>query len=573
MKKLLFLFALISATFLNAQIQPLDQWRTKGNSFTTNTNWLGTNNNFSLRVRTNGIERFVIDTTAFAKFYFNGYNVNFGTGGTVLYSNSGWSTTGNSGLSYATNFLGTSDNKSILFKTNNVLTGKLDSLGNLSIFGKSAGNTNLSINSPTTQIGTLNYIENGTTNWAQYNNPGVTDKPMVWFDGTSGTNSMLLAVGSLTTVNTPRATSNFVGSNLGTAAANYPSMRLTGTGSKESTWFVTNSNHALLPSISGIYSNATNGFCITDGTTQFFHVGNTGTNKNYLLNDLALGTASYVANAGLEVRKTVEQFRASYDASNYFNITVNSTGSAVMGLTGSTGTLSTPNKFTVGASNNASMTVSGQSFFNANAIFGSTSEFQGTMTASCSINCNLTGANIKVFPVTTEGFIVGRRGASAGTKCIGINGDANSNGVIDVTNADLIFTKSASTETWRINTFGNLNNYGSTSSGQMLGVVGTASITGLVTSGGGIKIATAQTLNFASGTNTRAGNATLVGGTITVANTSVGANTLVILTRKTSGGTIGTAITYTISNGTSFTITSDNILDTSTFSYMLIENN
>ena len=79
-------------------------------------------------------------------------------------------------------------------------------------------------------------------------------------------------------------------------------------------------------------------------------------------------------------------------------------------------------------------------------------------------------------------------------------------------------------------------------------------------------------LTLPSGSNKRAGSATLVAGTITVSNTSVTANTVVMLTRKTSGGTIGTAITYTLSAGASFTINSDNILDTSTFVWVLIEN-
>lgn len=78
-------------------------------------------------------------------------------------------------------------------------------------------------------------------------------------------------------------------------------------------------------------------------------------------------------------------------------------------------------------------------------------------------------------------------------------------------------------------------------------------------------------LTYKSGTGARAGNATLVGGTVTVTNTTVTANTIVMLTRKTSGGTIGTAITYTLSAATSFTINSDNPLDTSTFSYVLHE--
>lgn len=78
-------------------------------------------------------------------------------------------------------------------------------------------------------------------------------------------------------------------------------------------------------------------------------------------------------------------------------------------------------------------------------------------------------------------------------------------------------------------------------------------------------------LAFSSGTNQRAGNATLVAGTVTVANTSVTGNTIVLITRKTSGGTIGLAITYTVSTGVSFTINSDSAIDTSTFSYFLIE--
>lgn len=78
-------------------------------------------------------------------------------------------------------------------------------------------------------------------------------------------------------------------------------------------------------------------------------------------------------------------------------------------------------------------------------------------------------------------------------------------------------------------------------------------------------------LSITAGANQRAGNATLIGGSITVNNTSVTANTVVMLTRKSTGGTIGFAVTYTVSAGVSFTISSDNVLDTSTYSYLLIE--
>lgn len=106
-------------------------------------------------------------------------------------------------------------------------------------------------------------------------------------------------------------------------------------------------------------------------------------------------------------------------------------------------------------------------------------------------------------------------------------------------------------------------------SGSLLATNGTFS--GTLASNGNLSIATAKLLSIASGTNQRAGNATLVAGTVTVSNATVTANTIVMLTRKTTGGTIGTAITYTVSAGASFTINSDNPLDTSSFSYFLVE--
>lgn len=79
-------------------------------------------------------------------------------------------------------------------------------------------------------------------------------------------------------------------------------------------------------------------------------------------------------------------------------------------------------------------------------------------------------------------------------------------------------------------------------------------------------------LQLKSGTGARAGNATLVAGTVTVTNTTVTANTIVYLTRKTAGGTIGN-LSYTLSAGASFTINSDSASDTSVISYILIELN
>lgn len=68
----------------------------------------------------------------------------------------------------------------------------------------------------------------------------------------------------------------------------------------------------------------------------------------------------------------------------------------------------------------------------------------------------------------------------------------------------------------------------------------------------------------------RVGNATLVGGTIAVVDASVTANTIILLSRKTIGGTAGN-LTYILNAGVDFTINSDNALDTSVVSYFLVE--
>lgn len=85
-----------------------------------------------------------------------------------------------------------------------------------------------------------------------------------------------------------------------------------------------------------------------------------------------------------------------------------------------------------------------------------------------------------------------------------------------------------------------------------------------------LTMSTGNFISLASGANQRAGNATLVGGTVTVNNTTVTANTIVMLSRKTAGGTLGST-TYTLSAGTSFTINSSSGSDTSVVSYLLIE--
>lgn len=66
------------------------------------------------------------------------------------------------------------------------------------------------------------------------------------------------------------------------------------------------------------------------------------------------------------------------------------------------------------------------------------------------------------------------------------------------------------------------------------------------------------------------GTLTLVGGSATVSTTKAVTGCFIFTQRKTSGGTIGTSSTYTVSNGVSFTLSSDNVLDTSTFNWWIV---
>lgn len=90
--------------------------------------------------------------------------------------------------------------------------------------------------------------------------------------------------------------------------------------------------------------------------------------------------------------------------------------------------------------------------------------------------------------------------------------------------------------------------------------------------GGDIAAMTAgKTLRIKQGTNACAGTgAVLVAGTVTVNTTAVATGDIVVLVRTATGGTQG-HLSYTIVNGTSFTVTSSSALDTSTLSWFIIK--
>lgn len=83
---------------------------------------------------------------------------------------------------------------------------------------------------------------------------------------------------------------------------------------------------------------------------------------------------------------------------------------------------------------------------------------------------------------------------------------------------------------------------------------------------------TAGKIFITAGSNTAVGTGTLTGGSVTVSNTSVTANSLIFLTDTTAGAltNVGSLVVSAKVASTSFTVTSTNVLDTSTFNYLII---
>lgn len=88
---------------------------------------------------------------------------------------------------------------------------------------------------------------------------------------------------------------------------------------------------------------------------------------------------------------------------------------------------------------------------------------------------------------------------------------------------------------------------------------------------GNVTLGTAgNKINITTGTNASAGTGTLVGGTVTISTTAVTANSLIFLQDTASTLTnVGVLSVSSKSAGTSFTVTSANVLDTSTFNWVL----
>lgn len=101
--------------------------------------------------------------------------------------------------------------------------------------------------------------------------------------------------------------------------------------------------------------------------------------------------------------------------------------------------------------------------------------------------------------------------------------------------------------------------------------VGSTTVTDKFNVAGNINLLTAgNKIKIKTGTNASIGTSTLVAGTVTVATTAALTASLIFVTVKTPGGTQGFLSVPTIVNGTSFTINSSSVTDTSTVNWWII---
>ncbi len=217
-------------------------WGLTGNSGTSYaTNFLGTTDNISMRFRTNNIQRMIIDSTGKIGIGLGnpGYALSVLSPGDPLYLsgvqatstfttdslltiNAGvvkkspytsltgnfWSITGNSGTNYATNFMGTTDNVSLRFRTNNTERMVIDSTGSVGI-GSTNFNTylkekflvdygNAGSNNIATFKGNINdYLQIGVQNTNSGSNAS-SDVVATSDDGTDSTNYIDMGINSST---------------------------------------------------------------------------------------------------------------------------------------------------------------------------------------------------------------------------------------------------------------------------------------------------------------------------------------------------------------------------------------
>lgn len=164
----------------------------------------------------------------------------------------------------------------------------------------------------------------------------------------------------------------------------------------------------------------------------------------------------------------------------------------------------------------------------------------------------IVAGSVRLSITNANNFFVGRTTANSG---VVLNSSAYS--VVGTGGSDVVTTfRSASGQT---GDFIRLEN-------------STPTTIGRITAGGDLKLeAVGGGVYLKEGTNATMGTATLSGGTVTVSTTKVTANSRIFLTPQGGGANRGFVVVSARTAGTSFTILSNNVLDTNDVAWLIVE--
>lgn len=155
---------------------------------------------------------------------------------------------------------------------------------------------------------------------------------------------------------------------------------------------------------------------------------------------------------------------------------------------------------------------------------------------------------------------------TSGTANVAIGTGAGTTG-ITCTNCAFIGYGADTTKTDATNSIAIGNGASVTKDNQV--VIGNGSVTEVLTHGQ-IIASSGYTISVTSGSNKKAGTFTLVAGAATISNTSVTANSVIVVTLKTAGGT-RTGNPDIVPTATTGFVATGGVADTSTYNYIILE--